>query len=101
MPGPELGLVQPDDRLDAAEQLAEYDPHAAAEAFTAIACDQGVGDEVRLSAAEELAEMDPRAAGPAGLAIARDESVGDEVRLSAAQLIADGPRCRTESLIFF
>ncbi len=52
-----------EDRLDAAEQLADYDPHAAAEALTALACDQGVGDEVRLSAAEQLAEIDPRAAG--------------------------------------
>ena len=42
-------------RLDAAEQLAEHNPHAAAEAFSAIACDQAVGDEVRLSAAEQLA----------------------------------------------
>ena len=53
-----------EDRLDAAEQLAEYDPHAAAEAFSAIACDQAVGDEVRLSATEQLADIDPRAAGP-------------------------------------
>ena len=52
-----------EDRLDAAEQLAEYDPHAAAEAFSAIASDQAVGDEVRLSAAEQLADIDPRAAG--------------------------------------
>ena len=75
-------------RIDAAEQLAEYDPRAAAEAFSAIACDQTVGDEVRLSAAEQLAGLDPRAAGPACLAIARDRTVGDEVRQSAAEQLA-------------
>jgi hypothetical protein len=48
-----------EDRLDAAEQLAEHHPRAAAEAFSAIACDQTVGDEVRLSAAEQLAALDP------------------------------------------
>ena len=67
--------VDDEGRLDAAEQLAEYDPRAAIEAFSAIACDQEVGDEVRLSAAEQLAEVDPRAAGPACLAIARDREV--------------------------
>jgi len=77
-----------EDRIDAAEQLAERNPHAAAEAFSAIACDQGVGDEVRLSAAELLADVDPRAAAPACLAIACDQGVGDEVRLSAAELLA-------------
>ena len=44
-------------RLDAAGQLAEHNPHAAAEALSAIACDQTVGDEVRLSAAEQLAAI--------------------------------------------
>ena len=48
-------------RLDAAEQLAEHNPHAAAEAFSAIACDQAVGDEVRLSAAEQLVAINARA----------------------------------------
>jgi hypothetical protein len=48
-------------RLDAAEQLAERNPHTAAEAFSAIACDQEAGDEVRLSAAEQLAALDPSA----------------------------------------
>ena len=74
-----------EDRIDAAEQLAERNPRAAAEAFAAIACDQAVGDEVRLSAAELLADLDPRAAAPACLAIAGDGTVGDEVRLSAAE----------------
>ena len=41
-----------EDRIDAAELLAEQNPRAAAEAFSAIACDQAVGDEVRLSAAD-------------------------------------------------
>ena len=77
-----------EDRIDAAEQLAEDHPDAAAEAFSAIACDQAVGDEVRLSAAELLAGADPRAVAPACLAIACDEAVGDEVRLSAAELLA-------------
>jgi hypothetical protein len=67
------------------------DPQAAVKAFSAIARDEEVGDEVRLAAAEQLAAVDPRAAAPAGLAIARDEEVGDEVRLSAAQLAALDP----------
>jgi hypothetical protein len=74
-----------EDRIDAAEQLAERNPRAAAEACSAIACDGAVGDEVRLSAAELLADLDPRAAAPACLAIAGDGAVGDEVRLSAAE----------------
>jgi hypothetical protein len=44
-------------RFDAAEQLAEHNPGAAAEVFSAIACDREVGDEVRLSAAEQLAAL--------------------------------------------
>jgi hypothetical protein len=75
-------------RMDAAERLAGHSPSAAAEAFSAIACDEGVSDEVRLSAAEQLV-ADPRAAGPACLAIACDDAVGDEVRLSAAGHLAD------------
>jgi hypothetical protein len=59
-------------RLDAAERLAERNLHTAAEAFSAIACDQEAGGEVRLSAAAQLAAADPRAAAPAGLAIACD-----------------------------
>jgi hypothetical protein len=43
-----------EDRLTAAEQLAAYDPRAAAQACLAIASDDGVGDEVRLSAAKLL-----------------------------------------------
>ena len=78
-----------EDRIDAAELLAEQNPRAAAEAFSAIACDRAVGDEVRLSAAELLADVDPGAAAPACLAIARDRTVGDEVRLSAAERLAD------------
>ena len=49
-----------EDRLDAAEQLAEHSLHAAAEAFSAIARDPEVGDEVRLSAAQ-LAALNPSA----------------------------------------
>jgi hypothetical protein len=78
-----------EDRIDAAELLAEQNPRAAAEAFSAIACGRAVGDEVRLSAAELLADVDSGAAGPACLAIARDRTVGDEVRLSAAERLAD------------
>jgi len=37
-------------RMTAAGQLAAYDQRPAAEAFRAIACDDGVADEVRLSA---------------------------------------------------
>jgi hypothetical protein len=51
-----------EDRIEAAEQLAEHNRHAAAEAFSAIACDQAVGDEVRLSAAEQLVDVDSSAA---------------------------------------
>ena len=69
-----------EDRLDAAEQLAEHNPRTAAEAFSAIACDPEVGDEVRLSAAERLAAVGPQAAVKAFSAIARDPEVGDEVR---------------------
>jgi hypothetical protein len=50
-----------EDRIGAAEQLAEHDPQPAAEAFSAIACDRTVGDEVRLSAAEQLAALSPSA----------------------------------------
>ena len=57
-----------EDRIDAAEQLAEHNPHAAAEAFSAIACDQAVGDQVRLTAAQQLADatraQPPRPAWP-------------------------------------
>ena len=52
-----------EDRLDAAEQLAEHSPHAAAEAFSAIACDGEIDDEVRLSAAEQLAAPQPAGRG--------------------------------------
>ena len=77
-----------EDRIDAAEQLAEHNPHAATEAFSAIACDGAVGDGVRLSAAQQLADIDPDSAAPACLAIARDGAVGDEVRRSAAEQLA-------------
>jgi hypothetical protein len=50
-----------DDRIEMAEELAGHDPRAAAEAFSAIACDPAVGDEVRLSASEQLAALDPSA----------------------------------------
>ena len=72
-----------EDRIDSAVRLAEHSPRAATEAFSAIACDQTVGDEVRLSAAEQLAALDRRGAAPACMAIACDESVSDEVRLTA------------------
>ena len=77
-----------EDRMDAAEQLAGHSPHAAAEAFSAIACDGAVDDETRLSAAEQLTALDPHAAAPACQAIACDSEVGDEVRLSAAEALA-------------
>jgi hypothetical protein len=54
-----------EDRLTTAEQLAAYDPRAAAQAALAIASDDGVGDEVRLSAAELLASLGPQAAAEA------------------------------------
>jgi len=56
-----------DDRMTTAERLAAHDPDAAAEACLAIACDDGVGDEVRLSAAELLTQIDPRAAAQSRL----------------------------------
>ena len=49
-------------RMTEAEQLAAHHPRAAAEALRAIACDDGVGEEVRLSAAELLAAPSPQAA---------------------------------------
>lgn len=51
-----------EDRLATAEHLARHDSGDAAEAFRAIACDDGVGDEVRLSAAELLATLGARGA---------------------------------------
>ena len=48
-----------EDRFEAAEQLAERNSHAAAEAFSAIASDGAVGDEVRQTAAEHLVTTDP------------------------------------------
>ena len=57
------------------EQLTEHNPHAAAQAFSAIACDQTVNDETRLAAAEQLAAIDPQAAAPACLAIASNKMV--------------------------
>jgi hypothetical protein len=50
-----------EDRLDAAGHLAEHNPHDAAEALSAVACDQAVGDEVRMSAAEQLVAIKARA----------------------------------------
>jgi hypothetical protein len=61
-----------DDRLEMAEQLAGPNPRSAAEALSAIACDQAVGDEVRLCAAEQLAAVDPGAAAGAFRAIPDD-----------------------------
>ena len=78
-----------EDRIEAAEQLAEHDRHAAAGAFSAIAGDREVGDEVRLSAAERLVDVNSDEAAPACLAIAGDREVGDEVRLSAAERLVD------------
>ena len=49
-----------DERMDAAEQLARLDPRAGAEAFRAIAGDEGADDEQRIDAAEQ-----PGQAGPA------------------------------------
>jgi hypothetical protein len=84
-------MYKDEDRIEAADRLAEHNPRAAAEALSAIACDGAVGDEMRLSAAALLGDVDPGAAAPACLAIARDEAVGDEVRHSAAeQLVALG-----------
>ncbi len=50
-------------RMTAVEQLAVHNTRAAAEALRAIACDDGVGDEVRLSAAEQLAAPGPARRG--------------------------------------
>jgi hypothetical protein len=50
-----------EDRMDAAGQLPELDPRAAAEAFRAIACDGSADDGLRFSAAEQLARLNPRA----------------------------------------
>ena len=50
-----------EDRMGAAEQLAEHNAHGAAEALSAIACDEAADDEVHRSAAEQLAVLDPSA----------------------------------------
>jgi hypothetical protein len=52
----------PEYRIDAAEQLARLDRQAAAEAFRAIAVDDGIDPEYRINAAEQLPELHPRAA---------------------------------------
>jgi hypothetical protein len=41
------------------------DPAAAADAFLAVACDDGVDDGLRVEAAEHLARVDQRAAAGA------------------------------------
>jgi hypothetical protein len=51
----------PEYRINAAEQLAELDRRAAAEAFRAIAIDDGIDPKYRINAAEQLPELDPRA----------------------------------------
>ena len=60
-----------EDRIDAAEQLAQHTPHAAAAAFSAIACDRRSATRGAVRAGQ-LAGVDPSAAAPACLAIARD-----------------------------
>lgn len=50
-----------EDRIEAAEQLAEHNSSAVAGALSAIARDGAVGDEVRRSAVEQLAVLDPSA----------------------------------------
>ena len=46
--------------MNAAEQLPELDPRAAAEAFRAIAIDADLDPEYRINAAEQLAELHSR-----------------------------------------
>ena len=46
-----------DDRMTAAEQLAEHDPHAGADALRAIARDHGVDDDIRLEAATRSSSL--------------------------------------------
>ena len=77
-----------EDRLASAEHLTGFDAGRAAQAFRAIACDDGVGDEVRLAAAQQLTALGSVHAVEACVAIAGDDGVGDEVRLSAAELLA-------------
>ena len=50
-------------RLEAARRLSRGDRRWAAEAFRAIAVDDGVGDDVRLEAARGLATLSERSAG--------------------------------------
>ena len=54
-----------DEHMHAAEQLARLDPRAGAEAFRAIAGDEGADDEQRIDAAGQLARLDRRAAAEA------------------------------------
>jgi hypothetical protein len=61
-----------DDRIEAAKQLARFDPRAATEIFQGIACDDGVHDEYRIDAAAELARLDPRAAAEAFRSVSDD-----------------------------
>lgn len=50
-----------EDRIAAADLMAEHDLRAASEVLSAIARDPSVSDEVRLSAAELLADLDSSA----------------------------------------
>jgi len=76
-----------DERMEAAEQLARLDLRAGAEAFRAIAGDEGADNEQRIDAAEQLTRLDRRAAAEAFRAIACDESVDDGLRVEAAERI--------------
>ena len=50
----------PEYRINAADQLARLDRRAAAEAFRAIATDDGIDPEYRINAAEQLPKLHSR-----------------------------------------
>jgi HEAT repeat protein len=87
-----VAMFEDDDdaRVEMARSLAESGAsQAAAEAFRAIAVDDGVDDTVRLEAARGLVEIDERAAAQACCAIAVDGGVDDTVRHEAARGLAE------------
>ncbi len=77
------------DHIRPPEQLARLDPRAAAEAFRAIAIDDGLDPEYRINAAEQLPKLDPQAAAEAFRAIAIDDGLDPEYRINAAEQLAE------------
>src|SRR5215469_9797218 len=77
------------DPIEAAEQLARFDPRAAAEAIRTIAVDAGLDPEYRINAAEQLPKLDRRAAAETFRAITLDAGLDPEYRINAAEQLAE------------